>query len=117
MFFKFPVCFLQVNNADKCLKDVRGSHCQVEEEEVQPVEEMDMLEVQGHDGKSSNSSGKKVKLKQKKVGKAIVDVALPFLQGVSPAGFLSASPRQPGGSDRVIQVMWPLVLPSPLSVE
>lgn len=92
-------------------KDVEGSRREVEEE-AEPTEGMEEGEARGHqvlDGKS-RSSGQKVKLKQKKVSKALVGIPLPFLQGVSPAGFLSASRRQPGGSDHVIQVMWPLRL-------
>lgn len=103
---------MQVNEADMGLKDVKGSHGNVEEE-AEPMEEMEAREglgLQGHYGKSSNSSWKKMKSMQRKGSKAMMGVALPFLQGVSPAGFLSASRRQPGGSDRVIQVMWLLHL-------
>lgn len=81
---------------------------EVEEEEVEPkdgTKEDNGRGHQVHDGKSS--SRQKVRRKQRKVGAATVGMALPFLQGVSPAGFLSASRRQPGGSDRVIQVRWP----------
>lgn len=112
--------FFQVNEADKSAKGVKGSQCEVKEK-AEPAEGIEEGEARGHqvhDGKSS-SSGQKVKLKQKKVREAMVGVALPFLQGVSPAGHLSASKRQPGGSDHVIQVMWPLrafflLLPVPL---
>lgn len=88
-----------MNEADKWTKDVEGSR---REEEAEPIEEGEGGGHQVHDGKSSSSFGRKMKLKQRKVG-----VALPFLQGVSPAGFLSANRRQPGGSDHVIQVVWP----------
>lgn len=96
---------------DKWAKDVKGSRREVEED----AELMDGIEVgegrghQVHDEKTS-SSGLKARLRRRKVSKAMVGIALPFLQGVSPAGFLSASRRQPGGSDHVIQVMWPLCL-------
>lgn len=33
-----------------------------------------------------------------------VNMALPFLAGISPAGFLSANRKQPGGTDQLIQV-------------
>lgn len=81
-----------------------------EEEEAEPMKGAKEGEGRGHqvhDGKSG--SGQKVRLKQRKVGVATVGVTLPFLQGVSPAGFLSASRRQPGGSDHVIQVRWPFI--------
>lgn len=35
------------------------------------------------------------------------NMALPFLMGVSPAGFLSATRKQPGGTDHLVQVRPP----------
>ncbi|XP_022621822.1 MAX gene-associated protein [Seriola dumerili] len=36
--------------------------------------------------------------------KKMVSMALPFLTGISPAGFLSANRKQPGGTDHLVQV-------------
>lgn len=44
------------------------------------------------------------------------DMGLPFLAGVSPAGFLSANRKQPGETDHVIKVgIWPLLTLNPAS--
>lgn len=103
---------MQVSEAGKWAEPVEDWQREVEEveeeEEAEPMKGAKEGEGRGHqvhDGKSG--SGQKVRLKPRKVGVAAVGVALPFLQGVSPAGFLSASRRQPGGSDHVIQVRWP----------
>ncbi|KAM4542589.1 MAX dimerization protein MGA a isoform 3-T3 [Odontesthes bonariensis] len=47
-----------------------------------------------------NGSGEEMKSLKKRKG----SIALPFLTGVSPAGFLSADRKQPGGTDHMIQV-------------
>ncbi|XP_030574303.1 MAX dimerization protein MGA a isoform X1 [Archocentrus centrarchus] len=64
------------------------------------LEEDDITEEEGFmghqldDGKER--SGEEVKFE--------VSMALPFLTGISPAGFLSANKKQPGGTDQLIQV-------------
>ena len=36
--------------------------------------------------------------------KRLMKMGLPFITGVSPAGVLSANTREPGGTDRLVQV-------------
>lgn len=50
-----------------------------------------------HDGRGGGRGGF---LKKRKM----VGMALPFLTGISPAGFLSAQPKEPGGADHLIRV-------------
>ncbi|AWP15925.1 putative MAX gene-associated protein-like [Scophthalmus maximus] len=54
------------------------------------------------DAGSERSEGK-TKIKAEKKNKT-VGMALPFLTGISPAGFLSARRKQPGGTDHLVQV-------------
>ncbi|XP_039992476.1 MAX dimerization protein MGA a isoform X3 [Xiphias gladius] len=64
----------------------------IQEEEVSTFHQVD-------DGRER--SGGKMKIKAKK---KMVSMALPFLTGISPAGFLSATRKQPGGTDHLVQV-------------
>ncbi|KAM9341612.1 MAX dimerization protein MGA a [Symphorus nematophorus] len=90
---------------------------EVEEEEAGPLEDwqrevedddMDEEEAavstadQVHD--RTESIKEEVRIPQKKKKKKMVRMALPFLTGISPAGFLSANKKQPGGTDQLIQV-------------
>uniref|UniRef100_A0A8P4G9F9 MAX gene-associated protein n=1 Tax=Dicentrarchus labrax TaxID=13489 RepID=A0A8P4G9F9_DICLA len=87
---------------------------EVEEEEAAPpedwqreVEEGDIEEEAGstvhqvHDGRKSGREELKLRSEEKK---KMASMALPFLTGVSPAGFLSANRKQPGGTDHTVQV-------------
>lgn len=87
---------------------------EVEEEEAAPpedwqreVEEGDIEEEAGstvhqvHDGRNSGREELKMRSEEKK---KMASMALPFLTGVSPAGFLSANRKQPGGTDHTVQV-------------
>ncbi|XP_040916048.1 MAX dimerization protein MGA a isoform X3 [Toxotes jaculatrix] len=71
---------------------------EVEEEDIQ--EEAGSTLHQVDDGRER--SGGKMKMKATKKKKVIM--ALPFLTGISPAGFLSANRKQPGGTDHLVQV-------------
>lgn len=93
---------------------------EVEEEEAEPledwqrqVEEGDIEEEAGsavhqvHDGRESN---REMRMRSKKKKKKMVSMALPFLTGISPAGFLSANRKQAGGTDHLVQVKTQCVL-------
>ncbi len=93
---------------------------EVEEEEAEPledwqreVEEDDLEEEEAesagdliHDGRESSREEMKMSLRKRK---KMVCMALPFLTGISPAGFLSANRKQPGGTDLLVQVTSALV--------
>uniref|UniRef100_UPI001ED82428 MAX dimerization protein MGA a n=1 Tax=Scatophagus argus TaxID=75038 RepID=UPI001ED82428 len=94
---------------------VESLECQreAEEEELEPfedwqreVEEGDVKEDAGsavhqvHYGRESSRKEVKIRMKKKKM----VSMALPFLTGISPAGFLSATRKQSGGTDHLVQV-------------
>ncbi|CAG5866968.1 unnamed protein product [Menidia menidia] len=70
---------------------------EVEESDIEPEEET-CASYQVDDGQKKSPEEMK-SLKDKEP-----TTALPFLTGVSPAGFLSANRKQPGGSDLTIQV-------------
>ncbi|XP_072221389.1 MAX dimerization protein MGA a isoform X4 [Leuresthes tenuis] len=70
---------------------------EVEEGDIEQEEES-CTGYQGDDGQKR--SGEEMKSLKKRKG----SVALPFLAGVSAAGFLSADKKQPGGTDHMIQV-------------
>ncbi|XP_062252885.1 MAX dimerization protein MGA a isoform X2 [Platichthys flesus] len=82
---------------------------EIREEEKPPEDwqqELEEGEVQEEKGSTlmdnwSKRSGGGTKRKEKK---EMVSLALPFLTGISPAGFLSARRRQPGGADHLVQV-------------
>ncbi|TKS87256.1 hypothetical protein D9C73_021380 [Collichthys lucidus] len=69
---------------------------EVEEEDIE--EDMDSTAHHVHDGRER--SKEEVRSKKKKM----VTMALPFLTGISPAGFLSANRKQPGGTEHLVQV-------------
>ncbi|XP_070697775.1 MAX dimerization protein MGA a [Pempheris klunzingeri] len=88
---------------------------EVEEEEEEPledwqreVEEDDFEEEEGstvhqvHDGKESGREDMRTISKKKR--RRMANMALPFLTGISPAGFLSANKKQAGGTDHLVQV-------------
>ncbi|TMS21242.1 hypothetical protein E3U43_015215 [Larimichthys crocea] len=69
---------------------------EVEEEDIE--EDMDSTAHHVHDGRERRKE--EVRSKKKKM----VTMALPFLTGISPAGFLSANRKQPGGTEHLVQV-------------
>ncbi|CAJ1074947.1 MAX gene-associated protein-like isoform X4 [Xyrichtys novacula] len=87
---------------------------EVEEEEAESPEEWQREVEEGeseeegstcdqvHDGNSRGRSPKRPK--KKKTTMTMVSLGLPFLTGVSPAGFLSTNRKQPGGTDHLVQV-------------
>ena len=76
---------------------------ELEEGEIQEEEGSTLYQMDNR----SKSSGGGMKRKEKK---KMVSLALPFLTGISPAGFLSARRRQPGGTDHLVQVRTPIWL-------
>jgi len=72
---------------------------EVEEEEPAPPEDW-QREVE--EGDIEEEVEEEIKVVSKR--KMMVSMALPFLTGVSPAGFLSANRKQPGGPDHLVQV-------------
>ncbi|XP_071354656.1 MAX dimerization protein MGA a isoform X2 [Trachinotus anak] len=74
---------------------------EVEEGDIQEEEGSTLQQVD--DGRE-RSGGKMKTEKKKKIQKKMVNMALPFLTGISPAGFLSANRKQPGGTDHLVQV-------------
>lgn len=73
---------------------------QQELEEGEVKEEAGSTVCQVHDGRESRKEKKKPRSQKVTVG-----MGLPFLTGISPAGFLSANKKQPGGTDHLIRVM------------
>ncbi|XP_029350514.1 MAX dimerization protein MGA a isoform X2 [Echeneis naucrates] len=86
-------------------------HLQQVKQEAEPLEDW-QREVEDSDTQeevastlhqahvAEERSGRKIKAERKKM----VSMALPFLTGISPAGFLSANRKQPGGTDHLVQV-------------
>uniref|UniRef100_A0A671TVR1 MAX dimerization protein MGA a n=1 Tax=Sparus aurata TaxID=8175 RepID=A0A671TVR1_SPAAU len=72
---------------------------QQELEEGEVKEEAGSTVCQVHDGRESRKEKKKPRSQKVTVG-----MGLPFLTGISPAGFLSANKKQPGGTDHLIRV-------------
>ncbi|XP_037342588.2 MAX dimerization protein MGA a isoform X2 [Pungitius pungitius] len=73
------------------------------EEWQREVEEGEIREEEEEDGSTDNLSSRK----EKEVvsnRKSMVSMALPFLTGVSPAGFLSANRKRLGETDHLVQV-------------
>ncbi|KAL7380110.1 hypothetical protein ABVT39_011908 [Epinephelus coioides] len=73
---------------------------EVEEDDIE--EEAESTDHQLHDGRESG--GEETNMTSKKTKRMMVSMALPFLTGISPAGFLSASKKQQGGTDHLVQV-------------
>lgn len=71
---------------------------QQELEEGEVKEEAGSTVRQVHDGRESRKEEKKPR------SKVMVGMGLPFLTGISPAGFLSANKKQPGGTEHLIRV-------------
>ncbi|XP_054470209.1 MAX gene-associated protein-like, partial [Anoplopoma fimbria] len=72
------------------------------EEEAAPEDwqrEVEEGDIEEEEERSTDNEMKMVSQKKK-----MVSMALPFLTGVSPAGFLSANRKQPGGTDHLVQV-------------
>ncbi len=92
---------------------------EVEEEEVEPLEDWQQ-EVEGgdveeeagltvhqvHDRRESSREEMEMRSQKKRER---VSMALPFLTGISPAGFLSANRKQPGGTEHLVEVRMPHV--------
>lgn len=87
-------------------RNMKKGHRMQEAEPVEDwqreVEEGDITEEDGFTDQQvddwTESSGQEV------TSEAKVNMALPFLTGISPAGFLSANRKAPGGTDQPIQV-------------
>ncbi|XP_041669410.1 MAX dimerization protein MGA a isoform X3 [Cheilinus undulatus] len=90
---------------------------EVEEEEVEPMEDWQRKvqeeeaerqevtrggEVESEGIKADGWSIREEEITSEK--ERMVSLGLPFLTGVSPAGFLSTNRKQPGGTDHLIQV-------------
>lgn len=75
-------------------------------EDQQPVAGDDIREVKGDEREDVRQEvPDRWKEKDRRA-----DMGLPFLAGVSPAGFLSANRKQPGETDHVIKVgIWSLL--------
>lgn len=71
---------------------------QQELEEGEVMEEAGSTVCQVHDGRENRKEKKKPRSQK------VVAMGLPFLTGISPAGFLSANKKQPGGTDHLIRV-------------
>ncbi|XP_076605255.1 MAX dimerization protein MGA a isoform X2 [Chaetodon auriga] len=86
-------------------REVEDEEAESLEDWQREVEEGDMEEEvqsavhQVHDGRESSREEMKRRSKKEMVG-----MALPFLTGIIPAGFLSANKKQPGGTDHLVQV-------------
>ncbi|XP_071400068.1 MAX dimerization protein MGA a [Centroberyx affinis] len=72
---------------------------EVEEGDIEEEEE-DFSDAKEDDGREK--SGEEMKGRAEKTKRR--SMALPFLTGISPAGFLSASRKEPGGTDHLVQV-------------
>uniref|UniRef100_A0A3P8VXC4 MAX dimerization protein MGA n=1 Tax=Cynoglossus semilaevis TaxID=244447 RepID=A0A3P8VXC4_CYNSE len=68
------------------------------------VEESDTNEEQGSTSQQNNSGSETSGQELRKEAKTEDSLALPLLTGISPAGFLSAKVKQPGGTDHVVEV-------------
>lgn len=83
-------------------KEYRMQEAEPVEDWQREVEEGDITEEDGFTDRQvdvwTESSGQEVTSEVK------VNMALPFLTGISPAGFLSANRKAPGGTDQPIQV-------------
>lgn len=75
--------------------------------EVEP-EEAELLEDEGPrvgpDFRGVDVRQEAPERRKEKDGRRRADMGLPFLTGVSPAGFLSANRKQPGETDHVVKV-------------
>ncbi|KAM9355023.1 MAX dimerization protein MGA a [Pholidichthys leucotaenia] len=101
-----PVTLKEANGEKKSRNEMK-----VKVEEMDPeikmdsprdwLEETENAMVQKEDG-GRNGGVEQTTLQEVKKRKVLA--AMPFLTGVSPAGFLSASKKQPGESDHLIQV-------------
>lgn len=83
----------EVDPMKDCQQEVKEGKNRDEEEAGSTVHQV-------YDGRSSREE---VDMTRRN-GPGLVGMGLPFLQGISPAGFLSANRKQPGGTDHVIQV-------------
>ncbi|XP_008275306.1 MAX dimerization protein MGA a isoform X2 [Stegastes partitus] len=76
-------------------------------EEAEPLEDWQREVEEGDIDEEEVSTLQQVndrKRSSKSRIRMVPDTALPFLTGISPAGFLSANKKQPGGTDHPIQV-------------
>ncbi|KAM8916660.1 MAX dimerization protein MGA a isoform 2-T8 [Spinachia spinachia] len=89
---------VEVDPPEEWQRDVEA---ELPEEWQGEVEEGDIEEKEVEEGSTDNVSCRKVIISKRK---SMVSMALPFLTGVSPAGFLSANRKQLGETDHVVQV-------------
>ncbi|XP_033935114.1 MAX gene-associated protein isoform X2 [Pseudochaenichthys georgianus] len=73
---------------------------EVEEDDMEEEQEAGSTNHQVHDGKQIRRQEVMSREKSKMMG----SLGLPFLAGVSPAGFLSAYTKQPGNTDHTVHV-------------
>ncbi|KAK1875483.1 MAX associated protein [Dissostichus eleginoides] len=73
---------------------------EVEEDDLEEEEEAGSTNHQVHDGKQIRRQEVMSREKRKMMG----SLGLPFLTGVSPAGFLSADTKQPGSTEHTVHV-------------
>lgn len=93
---------------DRKVEPLEDLQNKVVKEELDPpedwqreVEEDDITEEEGF---TSHWVDDGMERSREKVAFEEVSMALPFLTGISPAGFLSANRKKPGGTDQLIQV-------------
>lgn len=84
----------EVDSMKDCQQEVKEGRNRNEEEAGSAV----------HQVNNGRSSREGVNMTRRNNGPGLVGMGLPFLQGISPAGFLSANRKQPGGTDHVIRV-------------
>lgn len=73
-------------------------------EDVRPVAGDDVREVEVGGDEREDIRQEVPERPKEKAGRRRADMGLPFLAGVSPAGFLSANRKQPGETDHVVKV-------------
>ncbi|XP_076022112.1 MAX dimerization protein MGA a isoform X2 [Genypterus blacodes] len=75
-----------------------------QEVEEDDFEEERQVEEAGSAGAQEDNERRTEERKQRIERKKMMGMALPFLTGISPAGFLIADRKQPGGTDDLVQV-------------
>lgn len=109
-----PLEYWQQQVKEEEVESIEDKHHQGKEEEMEPLKKKQTekeAERQVEGGSADNQvHGRREHLRlelnqtQQREGGRMVHMGLPFLTGISPAGFLSANRKQAGGSDHVIKV-------------
>lgn len=76
-------------------------------EEEREVEELEREDEAGSAGAREYNERRTEEKKWRVERREMMGMALPFLTGISPAGFLIANRKQPGGTDDQVQVSSP----------